>query len=575
VLAKKDKDEKNKLDTSSLDAVAALSERMLGGMAKHIAERMPSLKEKIRKSNLRLTPVGLVALALLFSFTAVAAPIVMLVLSLTVLRQLPSFIVLATVPAPLIMFFVFVSLPRISQSSRASALDNELAFVIGFIVVLAGGGVTPVASLRRIANMADTFPATSKEARRILLDIDVFGLDPTSALEKAAATNPNRTFSEFLYGYTTIIKTGGDLVTFLNGKLKDTYEMRTTKVKKASDTIAMLAEGYVTITAVLGISLFVLFQTMSLISHSSAGVQGIVVFGLVAVPMFSFMFLYVLDAVQAKFPYVDYRPYKVFGMSAAVGLGLYFAPLPISQVYHVSIALIGMTLWPSYIGMKLSNEKRSLEAALPSFIRDISEGRKIGLSPEATIQGLVNKNYGALSKHVNKMGAQLSWGISLSQVIRAFVEEVHSWVTREAGLLIAEVIDVGGGTVQSFSDMSDFTRKINDLEKEKSGSLRMYTFICYFSAIMVVVTTFVMAYFMMTPINLGGAIAAKAAISNVPNATVDLLLTISIFESWVIGIVAGKMGGGSVSDGFKHALALVVVSTLTIYIAQSFVHIAI
>ncbi len=571
-----DKDDKDKLDTGGLDTVAAAAERVLGGLATPIAAKMPTLKEKILKSNMRLTPVGLVSLALLFSFVAAVVPVIVEVLSLSVLKQLPMLVVLATVPAPLVMFIVFISLPRISQSSRVSSLDNEFAFAIGFITVLAGGGVTPVASLRRIANMADTFPATAREARRILLDIDVFGLDPTSALEKAAATNPNRAFSEFLYGYTTIVKTGGDMTTYLNGKLKDTYETRTTKMKKSADTVSMLAEGYVTITAVLGISLFVLFQTMSLISHNTAGIQGIIVFGLVAVPMFSFMFLYVLDAVQAKFPYVDYRPYKLFGIFSIVGIVLFLAPLPVSQVYHVAISLIGMTLWPAYVGMKLSKEKSSLESALPSFIRDISEGRKIGLSPEATIQGLMNKNYGALSKHVNKMGAQLSWGIALSQVIRAFVDEVHSWVTREAGLLIAEVIDVGGGTVRSFSDMADFTRKINDLEKEKAGSLRMYTFICYFSAIMVVVTTFVMTYFMATPITLGpAALSQHPMTTTIPTGTIDMMLSIAVFESWVIGIVAGKMGGGSVSDGFKHALALVVVSTLTIYIAQSFVHIAV
>jgi flagellar protein FlaJ len=157
---------------------------------------------------------------------------------------------------------------------------------------------------------------------------------------------------------------------------------------------------------------------------------------------------------------------------------------------------------------------------------------------------------------------------------------VKSWVTREAGMLLAEVIDVGGGTVRSFSDMADFARKMNDLEGEKRSSLRPYIFICYFSAIMVVVTTFIMVYFVTTPINLGGGTSSygtKIVVTplnqSIDKTAIDILLTISVFESWIIGLVAGKMGEGNLADGFKHALALVLIALLSVYITQAVLHI--
>jgi hypothetical protein len=52
---------------------------------------------------------------------------------------------------------------------------------------------------------------------------------------------------------------------------------------------------------------------------------------------------------------------------------------------------------------------------------------------------------------------------------------------------------------------------------------------------------------------------------------VDLLFTASIFEGWIVGIVAGKMGGGNVSDGFKHALILVGLSLGTIVVGKLFI----
>jgi len=420
--------------------------------------------------------------------------------------------------------------------------------------------------------MSDLFPSSAKEARRILLDIDVFGLDPISALEKAAKYNPNKMFSEFLYGYTTIIKTGGDLTSFLNNKLEEIYQSREQKVKQSSDTIATLAEGYVTITSVLGISLFVLYQAQSIVSRSTGGLQGVEMFGLVGVPALSGLFLYMLDSVQARLPFVDYRPYKAFAYTAALGPIIFLLPLPLTLFMHVSVALMSTVVYPTIVATRQSGERRALETRLPDFIRDISEGRKIGLSPEATVQGLADKNYGRLSKHVKTMSSQLSWGVSLRQVVSTFVEGVTSWVTREVGMLLMEVVDVGGGTVRSFTDMASFTRKMNDLEQEKKSSLRPYIFITYFSSIMVMVTTLIMVYFVASPIklNVGGNLHVETMAPAIDVGTINILLAIAAVESWAIGLVAGKMGEGSTADGFKHALILLLVGVVSVYVAQVF-----
>ncbi|MDV3243933.1 MAG: type II secretion system F family protein [Nitrososphaerales archaeon] len=564
-----------KVKLGPLDRISGLSYRIFGSYAKRISPRTPWLKDEILKSSMRITPDGLISLAFFAAVLTTAVWAGEMVLAVMERDSLLLLIGSGLAAGPALTFIIVMRAPRISQGGRASSLDNELPFFVGFIVVMAGGGVTPIASMRRIAGMADIFPAAAKEARRILLDIDVFGLDPTSALEKAAKYNPNKHFAELLYGYTTIIKTGGDMVSFLDSKMRDIYEMRSQKVKRTSDTVATLAEGYITITAVLGITLFTLYQAQALISHSAGGIQTLEVFGLLVVPAISGLFVYLLDAVQTKLPYVDYRPYKVFFASIPVGVALFFLLSYVSNglFLRTSVALAATVVAPAFVATRASRRRGALEKALPDFIRDVSEGRKIGLSPEATVQGLSAKQYGPLSKHIKKMSAQLSWGVALTKVIATFASEVRSWVTKEAGLLLMEVVDLGGGTVKSFSDMADFTRKMNDLEAEKKSSLRPYIFITYFAAIMIVVTTFMMVYFINTPIIPSlTARSVQATTSAADLSTVDLLLMIAVVESWVIGIVAGKMGEGSTADGFKHALILVLISVFSVYLTQSILH---
>jgi archaeal flagellar protein FlaJ len=405
-------------------------------------------------------------------------------------------------------------------------------------------------------------PAAAKEAKRILIDIDVFGVDPITAFEKAAKYSPNRDFAELLYGYTTVLKVGGDVSNYINNKLKDTLENRGAKVKRTSDSVGTLAEAYLTVTAVLGISLFSLYQLEGVVSQSSGGLQSLFLFSYLVIPLISGLFIFILDGVAPKQPYYNKKPYKFFLMSVPAGVVLYFAPIPVQLSIHVSIALASMVIAPSIIAFKNGREQSGLERALPDFIRDVAEGRKIGLSPEGSIEQLGSKNYGRLSKSIKTMGSQISWGLPITKVISTFAASVDSWITKTIGTLMVEVVDVGGGTVGSFSQMADFTRKVNELESEKRSALRPYIFVIYMAGIMLVLTTFMMVYFLTQPIASG--IKVPTAGLTADPATVQQLLVAAIFDSWVVGLVAGKMGGGSLSEGFKHSLALVVIGLMIV-----------
>ena len=177
------------------------------------------------------------------------------------------------------------------------------------------------------------------------------------------------------------------------------------------------------------------------------------------------------------------------------------------------------------MAIRYSRERRRLEKALPEFIRDVAEGRKTGLSPEVAIERLSDRHYGILSRHVKKMGAQLSWGVSLSKVIATFTDAVESWVTRAIGTLLVEVVDVGGGTIRSFSEMAEFTRSINDMESDRKAALRPFIYITYIAGVMVVITTFIMVYLLGEPAATGFSTAGT-----VPSATIDMLLTTAIFR---------------------------------------------
>ncbi len=561
---------RTKPEFTPLDRFSGFAYKLFGKQGRRIAELFPSVRDEIKKSDMRITPEGLGSVALLVTLIAGIVSAV-----LAVVGVLLHFYVLVAPTAFLpVVFFLVMNAPTSSQSSRSSALDNEYPFVMGFMEILAGGGISAISALRRIANASKVFPAAAKEAKRILVEIDVFGTDPITAIEEAARHNPHRAFAEFLYGYTTVLKTGGDVVSYVNVKLKETFDKRSSKIRRTSDSIGTLAEAYVTVTAVLGISLFTLYQIQAIIAHDQGGLNSIYAFSFLMVPLVSGVFIWLLNGMAPRQPFLDMRPFKAFFASIPVGVAIFLVPIPIKLYIHVSIALISIVLVPAILNMKYAGERKGLERALPDFIRDVSEGRKIGLPPEGAIEQLANKDYGRLSKSVKRMGSQLSWGLTLTKVISTFTAEVNSWITKVVGTLMVEVVDIGGGTVKSFGEMADFTRKVNDMESDQRSALRPYVFVTYMAGLLLVITTFLMVFLMSQPATLIHSVstnAASALSQAPPPATIEGLLTAALFEGWVVGLVAGKMGESSVAEGFKHALALVLLSLATIAVMGTIV----
>ncbi|HLQ03364.1 MAG TPA: hypothetical protein VK114_01090, partial [Nitrososphaerales archaeon] len=150
------------------DRFTGFAFKLFGKQGKRLSATRPKMVEELMKSNIRVTPEGLVSVVLLC--TAISAVIGLALLAVALIT---GFIYLAfAMFVPPIVFVTAWNSPKISQSGRAAALENEYPFMIGFMEVLAGGGVTPIYSLRRMAKMEKIFPAASKEAKRILVDID-------------------------------------------------------------------------------------------------------------------------------------------------------------------------------------------------------------------------------------------------------------------------------------------------------------------------------------------------------------------------------------------------------------------
>jgi flagellar protein FlaJ len=560
-----------------LKTLEAWSFRIFGRMAPSFLRYVFEFKDYLERARIKIYPETYVSLMLLTAVLTLPGTII----SILVLYLYGFIPVIFLLPLPFYVMIGFLLIPMSRASERASNLEREMPFASAYISVMASGGIAPYTSFKRLAEV-ELMPAMSGEAREIIKDVEIFGIDPLTAIENAAKKNPLDVFKDFLSGYASTVIIGGDIGHFLERKAEDIFKTRALRVKAAAERLGMLLETFIIVMVLMSLCFYILFSVESIYSVGISMGSGIILYTYLFTPMLSLMFIYLAHSMQPKTPVVETRPYKVFGICSVVGIILFLmltnfmgyiqisflSPLQtfIDVPVAIAIALFVATAPAAIVNSKLSKKKASIEQGINSFLRDLTEVRKTGLSPEKCIEGLSNRDYGEFSKELRKISSEISWGVPVKKVIMDFVKRTRSWMTQIIMFLLVETVDVGGGTIAMIESLARFNNLTQEVEKEKKMAVRPYILMPYFAAILLVATTTMMIGF--TSGTLG---VADTATKKDLGPMIMTFITSCIFHSYLIGLVAGKISEESIAAGFKHASLLVIIAVLASKLVPMFI----
>jgi flagellar protein FlaJ len=243
----------------------------------------------------------------------------------------------------------------------------------------------------------------------------------------------------------------------------------------------------------------------------------------------------------------------------------------ISAIDYVIFGLISLMLPYGLYGRRRDQLRSRVEAKFPDFLRDLAEYWKGGLSMTVAIQTLAKGEYGNLNEDVNKMAAQISWGISFGEVLDMFTERVTSPIVTRAVRMVDEANRAGGRISDILLAASFDAREIKALETERRQEVGSYvtviyaSFFVYLGIILVLAQTFI-------PAIVDSAVATGStgsmSIGNLTIREVNEVWISTIFLYSLIvqgignGLAAGFMANGRLYSAFNRASFLLVVGWL-------------
>ncbi len=469
----------------------------------------------------------------------------------------------------------------------ANEINRELPFAALLFTLLAASGVTIYESWKKLCKI-DLLPNFRKEAGEIVRQVEVLGYDPLTVMYRRAEKTKSKNYREFLLGYVSSVRSGGNVVNYLKSKLRSIFEVQSAFAIRSIERLSTLVEAYAVMLIVTLCSyiLFIIFATTSVFEpmkmSETPGISPTVVCILIffVTPLVSIIFMAIAHGERKSNLIGVKQPYyaailPLMGVSAFIAM-LYFLPqleyLTNAQTFPlvVTVCLLIVSLPPAIVYMKIAKTNYDAENSMPSFLRDVTEARKIGLSPEKSIIHATKRSgYGKFSETLNLIRSQMEWGVSLRKIFVNIKQKIQTWPVLVNFLILVETIKIGGGSAAALETLTDYSEKQKDVDVNKKSLLRPYVILAFIWSVLIALTTTMVAMtvYALTQISLPGAAAMPLGTMQ---TQINLFSTGIILQCWLSGFFVGKVNEGTFAAGFKYSAMLVLTAYVSLLLSQNF-----
>jgi len=255
--------------------------------------------------------------------------------------------------------------------------------------------------------------------------------------------------------------------------------------------------------------------------------------------------------------FINYAIYGLIG-SIIVFVFLFKTKILIFSIFPL-LASIG-------IAAKIYTAKaKSYELNLFVFLDDLKDLLQGGMNIVTAVEITTNHDYGALSKPIKRLAAQIKIGVPFDVALNEVFGSIDSPVFKQVTQIISETTKVGGNIIKIFSSISNYVRTLNDMVEERKSKTFSTVFSSYFmffvfiGIILIIQIIFLpMLSSNSMSMSMGGGQANSVSMDDVNFNKYFLYLI--VIQAIFAGPVIGKISEGNAISGIRHSIILIGVS---------------
>lgn len=386
------------------------------------------------------------------------------------------------------LWIVMLAFPKIQLSSlgqkRKKSVEEELPAFVIFASVMQSVGINIYESFQ-LFKKTNLFKAINNEAQLLKRNVEFFGLSHMEALEDLGRTHKSMHFKNLLLGHTSIWRSGGDLSLYLETRAEEFFVFLKERFQAYANNVGTIVEALVTLLVILPI----LVMVVSFVLPGSS-LEQITLLVSIGLPIFAIILGVVMSSIQpASFNVVGLGQRNLailFGVGFAVVLITYLMGqelwLAIALGFVVPSAISGVFVWLQ------TNEIKKLEDALPQFLRDITEYKKIGYDVSLALIRLSKENsYNKIfDSKLREMRVLIENGTTPTASVMTV--SLRSWFTKTSFFILAYIAEFGGGNPKTLETITRFMTNAKQAVREGKASVSFYSMLIFVSPVIMVFT---------------------------------------------------------------------------------------
>ncbi|WP_342686156.1 MULTISPECIES: type II secretion system F family protein [unclassified Methanoculleus] len=436
-------------------------------------------------------------------------------------------------------YIFFMCYPSILKKSRATRINLLLHNVVSYMYAMRQGGTEMMEVFRAISANPAVYGEAAHEFRRVVRDADYFGCDQITALRHLQETTPSEKLREFAEDLISVVESGGDLLGFLDVRVRIYQEDARFEQKTFLSALQMAAEVYVTLFVAGPLFIIIVMVVLGFMSSTPLMALSIVIYLLV--PLGSLLFLLAIDAISIKSEPVEryasmkwlhefddvrveersgdephfqrlerydrvrkirsflrhplqaflVEPNRTFYVTVPVALAYVALTVLATPAYPDTEILIDVLDDHLVVGLLIilipfgvfhwfwQKRVMELEAEIPEFLNRLSGINQVGLTLAQAIVLLVKADLGVLTYEIRKIKRDIEWGASVQEALVRFEERIRTPTIARTVTLITTASRMTGNISEVLSIAARDAAISENLKRERRAEMFIYTAIVY------------------------------------------------------------------------------------------------
>ncbi|MBP2133595.1 flagellar protein FlaJ [Methanomicrobium sp. W14] len=460
---------------------------------------------------------------------------------LTFLSSVAGFIsfLVCFIAGSAIGYYTALKYPEMQKSARATKINLSIHNAVSYMYAMRRGGAELLEIFESISDNSGIYGEIALELRLVIRDTEYFGLDLISALRNLTYTTPSEKFKDFLEDLLSVLNSGGDVSSYLEGRVRLYQDEARFEQKQFLSVLQIIAESYVTVFVAGPLFLIIIMVVMGMVGRTAVIQFTAVTYVVLPIGAVVFMLfidlislkdeqiekylqatvlnqfnditvvkkksdsenLALLDSYDRKKKFMDFlkSPTKWFTtdpkrsliisapVAAAYAILIYLS-IPYYSNSEITIDVIDdhliiailMVIIPYAIFYEIWRKKvRNIEEGTPDFLDRLGGINRVGMTLADAITILVRANLGVISYEVRRIKRDIEWGANVRDALIRFEKRINTAAIARTVTLITKASEMSGEIGEVLSIASSDARMSQTLKHERSGEMFIYTMIIY------------------------------------------------------------------------------------------------